>query len=51
MHTLSPPLHGGQGNYIRGMRYGSKDAKYGWYRYDFRFGIPVYEDDEFIAQN
>lgn len=21
-----------------------KDAKYGWYRYDIRFGIPVYND-------
>ena len=21
-----------------------KDAKYGWYRYDIRFGIPVYDD-------
>jgi len=22
----------------------NKDAKYGWYRYDIRFGIPVYDD-------
>lgn len=22
-----------------------KDAKYGWYRYDSRFGLPVYADD------
>ncbi len=22
----------------------NKDAKYGWYRYDIRFGIPVYHD-------
>ncbi len=22
----------------------NKDAKYGWYRYDVRFGIPVYND-------
>ena len=21
-----------------------KDAKYGWYRYDIRFGLPVYDD-------
>ena len=23
----------------------SKDAKYGWYRYDTRFAIPVYNDE------
>ena len=23
-----------------------KDAKYGWYRYDIRFGIPVYDQNE-----
>ena len=22
----------------------NKDAKYGWYRYDIRFGLPVYDD-------
>lgn len=22
----------------------NRDAKYGWYRYDIRFGIPVYDD-------
>ena len=23
----------------------NQDAKYGWYRYDTRFGIPVYGED------
>lgn len=28
-----------------------KDAKYGWYRYDVRFGIPVYEDKTLVRYN
>lgn len=28
-----------------------KDAKYGWYRYDVRFGIPVYENDILVRYN
>ena len=28
-----------------------KDAKYGWYRYDIRFGIPVYEDKTLVRYN
>lgn len=28
-----------------------KDAKYGWYRYDIRFGIPVYEDNILVRYN
>ena len=29
----------------------AKDAKNGWYRYDVRFGIPVYENDVLIRYN
>jgi hypothetical protein len=29
----------------------NKDAKYGWYRYDVRFGIPVYEEDVLVRYN
>ena len=25
----------------------NKDAKYGWYRYDVRFALPVYDDKKF----
>ena len=28
-----------------------KDAKYGWYRYDVRFVIPVYEDKTLVRYN
>lgn len=28
-----------------------KDAKHGWYRYDVRFAIPVYENDVLIRYN
>ena len=28
-----------------------KDAKHGWYRYDVRFAIPVYENDALIRYN
>ena len=29
----------------------NKDAKNGWYRYDVRFGIPVYEEDVLVRYN
>lgn len=29
----------------------NKDAKNGWYRYDVRFGIPVYEENVLIRYN
>ena len=29
----------------------AKNAKYGWYRYDVNFGIPVYEGNELIRYN
>jgi len=29
----------------------SKSAKYGWYRYEVRFGLPVYEDDVLVRYN
>ena len=29
----------------------AKSARYGWYRYDIRFGIPVYEDDVLSRYN
>ena len=28
-----------------------KDAKLGWYRYDVRFAIPVYENDVLVRYN
>ena len=28
-----------------------KDARYGWYRYDVRFGIPVYENEILTGYN
>lgn len=28
-----------------------KDAKYGWYRYDVRLGIPVYEENVLVRYN
>ena len=28
----------------------NKNAKYGWYRYDSRFAIPVYRDDEEVER-
>lgn len=28
-----------------------KDAKHGWYKYDVRFAIPVYENDVLIRYN
>ena len=30
-------------------KYGSK-ARYGWYRYDTRFGLPVYSEDGFLER-
>ena len=29
----------------------AKDARNGWYRYDVRFGIPVYEEDVLVRYN
>ena len=29
----------------------NKTAKYGWYRYDVRFGIPVYEEEVLVRYN
>lgn len=29
----------------------NKDAKYGWYRYDIRFALPVYEEEILIRYN
>lgn len=29
----------------------NKDAKYGWYRYDIRFALPVFNDEEVIRHN
>lgn len=28
-----------------------KDAKYGWYRYDIRFALPVYEENTLVRYN
>ncbi len=29
----------------------NKDAKYGWYRYDIRFALPVYDNDILTGYN
>ena len=29
----------------------SKDAKNGWYRYDVRFALPVYQNEELVQYN
>ncbi len=29
----------------------NKNAKYGWYRYDIRFALPVYEEDVLVRHN
>lgn len=29
----------------------NKDAKYGWYRYDVRFALPVYEEEVLVRYN